>query len=634
MKTKIKRISAEGLKKNGTFTHELDAVNLIVGDNLAGKSSRLDAIRLALMGYLPELGKLPSATIQLACGTDMAVRVECDDGTHAVRRWESKRGKVKSDCAMTMPETPEVLMNPSVYFALSERERIKYVFARASFVNNEAAAEAICSSILNVRCTDHSPQHSDALRALQAEVNEMDDARHDAGQSVQDWIELVLLPMLKDRAKEARATLDRMTKTVAGVTHVSGDPARDRSTEVVALEAERSELHRKIGGLRNQLHQATNLEDLRQQVKNAVELDQDIASLTSLVEAKQKSITQLVPKADEANERLMTLTLKRENMWSERTTIEKRIVALKKEAADVLSKDACPCCGSVGKEWRSSFESKMSDQIDALRIAKSELLERLDIIEKEVSAATEVRDREISLSRELERSKKELSELQLALSEQKRSKEQAEAAARMLGAAGVMDVVALRKEADAAQDILKEIESKLTALNAEQRRWHAAKEQDRISAEAVIERNNAQVQLDILKGTLEMVEALQSEYVRNAFTGLLKIANRVCDGFFRTPLDYSNGEIGRWEGGQWISHRTFSGTEQLLAYAGLAAALAQDAPVRIVLMDELGRLDPKNRLLLLERMKVLVSEGVIDQFVGAAPDGHGCNVDFVNVIEL
>ena len=53
---KIKTLKAHGLK-SGDFTHDLAPVNVIVGDNFKGKTSRLEAIRLGLMGYLPELGQ-------------------------------------------------------------------------------------------------------------------------------------------------------------------------------------------------------------------------------------------------------------------------------------------------------------------------------------------------------------------------------------------------------------------------------------------------------------------------------------------------------------------------------------------------------------------------------------------------
>ena len=84
--------------------------------------------------------------------------------------------------------------------------------------------------------------------------------------------------------------------------------------------------------------------------------------------------------------------------------------------------------------------------------------------------------------------------------------------------------------------------------------------------------------------------------------------------------------------GAWIPHEAFSGTEQLLAYAGFAVALAGQAPIKVVIMDELGRLTGTRKAAMLRRMCELVSKGVIDQFIGC--DVEGNMVSGVNCISL
>ena len=64
---KITRVEAENLKGR-SFAYDLSPQVAIVGENFSGKTSIIDAIRLALIGYIPELGKLPSATWQLSSG--------------------------------------------------------------------------------------------------------------------------------------------------------------------------------------------------------------------------------------------------------------------------------------------------------------------------------------------------------------------------------------------------------------------------------------------------------------------------------------------------------------------------------------------------------------------------------------
>ena len=94
-------------------------------------------------------------------------------------------------------------------------------------------------------------------------------------------------------------------------------------------------------------------------------------------------------------------------------------------------------------------------------------------------------------------------------------------------------------------------------------------------------------------------------------------AARFTAGILRSPLVYQDGDLGRFEGDKFISWETFSGTEEALAFAGLSVALAAQAPVKVVLIDELGRLTSANKTKLLDRMLELTRDGVIDAFIGA-----------------
>jgi len=53
---KIKSVKMNGFKGNNT-TQTLTGFDLFVGSNGKGKSSRLQAVSLAMMGYIPQYGK-------------------------------------------------------------------------------------------------------------------------------------------------------------------------------------------------------------------------------------------------------------------------------------------------------------------------------------------------------------------------------------------------------------------------------------------------------------------------------------------------------------------------------------------------------------------------------------------------
>jgi hypothetical protein len=126
------------------------------------------------------------------------------------------------------------------------------------------------------------------------------------------------------------------------------------------------------------------------------------------------------------------------------------------------------------------------------------------------------------------------------------------------------------------------------------------------------------------------VEEEWSRLIASAMERLLAPANEMLAGLLASPLEIRDGELGRrmsaaeaasthraLEAGSWISHEVFSATEQLLSYMAYVWALSSAAPLRIVLLDELGRLTPDLQRELMRRATQWVREGRIHQFIGA-----------------
>lgn len=128
---------------------------------------------------------------------------------------------------------------------------------------------------------------------------------------------------------------------------------------------------------------------------------------------------------------------------------------------------------------------------------------------------------------------------------------------------------------------------------------------------------------DFAKAAAEALVTMQSETIAHAFGAVLADAQRITEGILGTPLCYRDGEIGRVEDGVFISHRTFSGMEERLAYAALQMALAgPDAALKLVMIDELGTLDLDNKAKLINRMLDLTAEGLVGQFIGFDVDAE------------
>lgn len=72
----------------------------------------------------------------------------------------------------------------------------------------------------------------------------------------------------------------------------------------------------------------------------------------------------------------------------------------------------------------------------------------------------------------------------------------------------------------------------------------------------------------------------------------------------------------------------------MVVYAGLQVALNAAYSPRIVIMDELGRIDADRKRKLLATIHQAISDKVIDQFIAADPSGTGLDAEYVKVIKI
>lgn len=76
---KLKSITIEGMHNVDKVTYTFDSLNYLYGRNGAGKSTALQAIQLALLGYIPSTGKTKESIIRHANSHTLAVTAKLDD---------------------------------------------------------------------------------------------------------------------------------------------------------------------------------------------------------------------------------------------------------------------------------------------------------------------------------------------------------------------------------------------------------------------------------------------------------------------------------------------------------------------------------------------------------------------------
>lgn len=134
IKSTIKSIKIDGVK-GVRVIYELKPFTAITGPNFSGKTAIADAIRLALIGYVPSLGKRNQSTMQLADGDTMSVRATFNDNQANSRKW-TRTGKGVSLGEDVGHEWPAEILDIGVWLGATQAERIRMV-AGASGASEE-----------------------------------------------------------------------------------------------------------------------------------------------------------------------------------------------------------------------------------------------------------------------------------------------------------------------------------------------------------------------------------------------------------------------------------------------------------------------------------------------------------------
>jgi hypothetical protein len=159
-------------------------------------------------------------------------------------------------------------------------------------------------------------------------------------------------------------------------------------------------------------------------------------------------------------------------------------------------------------------------------------------------------------------------------------------------------------------------QAEVARLEAAQREYQRAMDGEAQAARVVAELTKAQAEYAVLKAVVKLLEEKQSGMVDEVFARLLATANKLAGSILKSPLAYQDGEVGRWaDKGVWVPIRAFSGTEEAVAFAALALALVAQAEFRLVIIDELGRMDVGIRAMLVNRIAELVEAGDIHQAI-------------------
>ena len=362
----IKSIAATNFKGR-SFKNKLSPVTVFIGDNFTGKSSRKEALNLALAGFLPDIEKKAgSIHSRLASGQTMSVVAEFDDGKMVGREYtRNEDGEVKGKTVLRgLPKgfalEPE-LIDPTEFLTLSANGRVKYLAQKLPPQGEIPTPEVIFAKLATTG-VDNTDDGPGIVADLQTEMQtDYDSAVVESKLPPQVWLDATVQKL--DKLRLAAITMH--------TTLLDEHAALNRTAaEIVIMDPAKV---------------AKRLETARSGLASASEV------LNRANTAAKSATVNLNDKVEQ--QALATANAKLEQA---RAAVKEADANLKR----VSEMTGCPTCGAKKKGWREIIDKMARENLDV----KSHLLDAafkaaadaktaLEAKQAAIKSATEAKDR-------------------------------------------------------------------------------------------------------------------------------------------------------------------------------------------------------------------------------------------------
>lgn len=674
MKTTITSIAAINIKGH-SFRQTILPLTCISGDNATGKTAITDAIQIALLGYLPALGKKPSSTMALAPAgaKQMEVEAEFSTLTKIRRTFTRTRTGAGVDHNGYQPAIAPAALTFAEFINAKPTERHEILSSLMGQIDYAELADRTKAEMAKLGLMDHITVKIDP----QAE-KPLDDAIAGIG----------------EQGKELKQTVDQARKTLASMA-MADEPSAIPRDQVEKANADLAAANEAVGKAAQALD---SLDEIAQRAPSepnqpcptdddhlhwVTEKSRTAKELAEVL-AKQANRAELVAlreqlKADEAKLFLTakdTPPVKPQDSQAETEAMLERIAKQLVETdeasarfADLngqaknqiqsidrqlaqLDKGKCPCCGSEGAALEEAMRNLTAAK-ETAAIAGSEVLVDFEktfkkkrmLREEETRlrqnlkqiAAWEASEEMLALKQRVEtletslkgipdphdhQVKAGIAETTLAKIDEAREEWQAYRAAKV----PTPDELAAAREAlkDAKESRAAAFEelSRIRAAGATHDAWLSDRNR-MIAMQDEATKNEA-----TLKATLQLRTFLQEEQrsaVAESMKPLIETAGIFLKGLVAGEMTTDKHLVGITRDGNFLPLEVLSGMEMVAVSAACQAALASQGEIKLLLVDELARLTPKNQLQFFENCHTAIERGVIDQAIlicQSAPDSR------------
>lgn len=650
--------------QGSTFEKNFKPLTAIVGPNMGGKSTYTNALRVALLGYSPTVGNKLGLTFGFIGNPDGCdggyVSAKFSDGTWQQHTWKLNRGKIEYKGPESPMKIPPVLLDlQKEFFGKSGPQQANIVFQKMDLEALGFTCEAVTAKLkTDVKVEAPTKETESALGLIVDDVEALDSERLENSWTWPYWMEKVVESIIL-RRDAAKATLENMTGVIQGTAQLKAADALKAPFDPKELADQRAKLAELVAAAKN-FQSAKQESDRRGRFKTGlVKALAEVPDYTDAIKALEADITQIQNELStftEPSPEIEEGKTKERDWLAEQVTELKTRIQLKSEeikkleaqlSADKKSK-CCPRCASKGTGWKKTLErdaAAIDNEKKGLATLEKDYSERVTQKENIDAWFTDLENKRASQrgGQRLANKKREgLDGLIKAMGKcrvnvpmgesfMEKSFTVEEAKAQLKALEEVFpepsaDTVPTPETIDAQRAKVEELE--------QAERDHLKGESDKLrAAEAQKEHDTAKAEHEVAAKAFAVLKTIKADMMEQAFGGFMKRVNLFTDGIMKAPLTFRDGEIGYFRGAAWVGWEFLSGTEKMLASIGLAVALAQESPLRIVFVDEWLR-DHATRALVLSRLSKLVCDDVIDQAVFLDTDRGGLETAGFHVIEV
>ena len=681
----ISRIQAIGFKKTN-FVHDLKPVQIITGENASGKTAVLNALQVGLLGFVPSLGKQPKATISLAPAsvTAMEVCLEFSDGTSTGRNFKrtATGATVKETGATSNVSESQVDFGSFLSAKPTERHQILSSLMGdvdttviAGELTRKVAEMGLGSFKFALTAGDGNP-----ITTLVERVGEQGKfVKQSVDQARKTLATLVAVevPPMPDAAKLATAKGEHETairkhgaaqqasEALAArqgrEKFVGPEMAEPDAATVDAAGKREPDIRSELTGLR------AKLTEVSQTVFQTFRVTDDLRKRTEAVSTEP-------PDCEEPTDDQMAKTEMKSNELDETIgNLESDIALLKAEANQfaqsvltIEKNGKCPCCGSEGDHLQLALDTLKGKldilngelvELDAKR--KTAMGEHLAISNRitsmvanhtawegyrkamdtlptaeEGAAAVAAWNKATNEKTAVEKS---ISELEAEQSDCQRITEEAAAWNRFRLATSNQpteaECLAANTALNAAITARDEAKAVLELLSLAQDTYNrAVADQQRIS-DITKEADTNEATAKNLAELKKWLQAKEREATAKAMAPVLAISGVFLKDVVDGTLAIREHQLGIERDGQFLALEVLSGMETAAVAAACQAMMAAKSDIRIVMVDELGRMRDRQAKQFLANCQEAVATGVVDQVILVDPHGSRYPTELVTEVK-